>query len=55
MISADLRAWGDVALVCLDDNGVAPAPITLADELWLIAFQLDQDEAMKPRNHGGEP
>jgi hypothetical protein len=40
-ISADVRGAGDMGLVILDDDGVAPAPISLADELWLYALLLD--------------
>jgi hypothetical protein len=40
-IASDLRAAGDVKLVNLDEDGVSPANITLADEIWLAAFQLD--------------
>lgn len=40
MIAGDLRAAGDVPLVRLDDDGVAPEPLTLADEIWLIAVRL---------------
>lgn len=40
-IAADVRAAGDVPLVILNRDGVAPAAITLADELWLIALRLD--------------
>lgn len=40
-IANDLRAAGDVELVMLKTTGVSPQAITLADELWLIAIQLD--------------
>jgi hypothetical protein len=40
-IANDLRSAGDVPLVMLDEDGVAPADISLADELWLIALRLD--------------
>jgi hypothetical protein len=50
-LSADVRAAGDAPLVRLDEDGVAPAGITLADELWLYALQLDgrfdDDEAVE--------
>ena len=46
-IARDLRTAGDVALVELDENGVTPANITLADELWLIALRLNDDIAMQ--------
>lgn len=42
-IANDLRSAGDVNLVVLDEQGVAPADITLADELWLIALMLDDE------------
>ena len=45
-IANDLRLAGDVRLVLMDSDGVAPAAISLADELWLIAFSLDGDIAM---------
>lgn len=45
-IARDIRAAGDIPLVRLDDDGVTPEAITLADELWLIAFQLDEDASM---------
>ena len=44
LIAADLRAAGDASLVILSSEGVAPASITLADELWLIALRLDGNE-----------
>lgn len=44
-ISVQLREAGDIPLVLLGDDGVGPAGVTLADELWLIAFQLDADAA----------
>lgn len=40
-IASDLRESGDVPLVRLSDDGVGPADISLADELWLVAFSLD--------------
>lgn len=40
-ISRDLRSAGDVPLVLMDPDGVAPADVTLSDELWLLAFSLD--------------
>jgi hypothetical protein len=40
-----VRVNGDVALRLLSADGVADAPITLADELWLIALQLDPEHA----------
>ena len=42
-IANDLRSAGDVNLVVLDEQGVAPADITLADELRLIALMLDDE------------
>jgi hypothetical protein len=52
-IANDLRAAGDIGLVRLDPDGVAPAEITLADELWLCAFRLDQEVAMSRPENGG--
>ena len=46
-LAADLRSAGDVDLVLLDEDGVAPADITLADELWLYALRLDPDVACR--------
>jgi hypothetical protein len=40
-IADDLRAAGDIPLVHLRDDGVARAGITLADEMWLLAVDLD--------------
>ena len=44
-IADDLRAAGDVTQVMLEDDGVSPA-ITVADELWLVAHQLDSEVTM---------
>jgi hypothetical protein len=44
-IAADVRSAGDVPLVELSEDGVTPAAITLADELWLTALRLDPDGA----------
>ncbi len=44
-ISVQVRDLGDVQLVLLGADGVGPAGVTLADELWLIAYQLDVDAA----------
>ncbi len=41
LIANDLRAAGDIPLVRFDEEGVAPDPLTLADELWLAAACLD--------------
>lgn len=41
LIANDLRAAGDVPLVMLRPDGVTPAMISLADELWLVALNLD--------------
>lgn len=45
-ISRDVRLAGDMSLVHLDEDGVRPAGMTLADEIWLVASQLDWDVAM---------
>ena len=47
-IANDLRSAGDMPLVSMDVNGVGPASISLADELWLVAFCLDADTATNP-------
>lgn len=40
LIAKDLRAAGDLSLVRLSEDGVTDDYMTLADELWLIAFRL---------------
>lgn len=40
-IAADIRLAGDVRLVRLNEDGVAPAEFTLSDELWMNALLLD--------------
>ncbi len=47
LIANDLRTAGDVPLVNIGMEGVSPASITLADELWLIALRLDPSSAFK--------
>ena len=47
LIANDLRTAGDVPLVNIGMEGVSPASITLADELWLIALRLDPDHAFE--------
>jgi hypothetical protein len=39
LVAKQVREQGDVAQVLLGDDGVSQAP-TLADELWLIAYNL---------------
>jgi len=43
MIAADLRSAGDLSLVLLSEDGVQPADITLADELWLLSLRADNE------------
>lgn len=39
-IAKDLRGAGDVRQVCLSEEGVSPATLTVAEELELIAFSV---------------
>lgn len=50
LIANDLRAWGDVPLVALSEEGVTRTCVTLADELWLIALQIDPDGAFSEKS-----
>lgn len=45
-IAHDLRQAGDLRLVRLDEDGVRNEPISLADELWLVASALNFGRAM---------
>lgn len=46
LIARDLRNSGhDLPLVELSEEGVSMAGITLSDELWLVALQLDPEHA----------
>lgn len=38
-----VRSAGDVPMVRLDADGIAPEPITLADHIWLVSHRLDPD------------
>lgn len=49
-IANDLRSAGDMPLIRMNTNGVGPASMSLADELWLVAFCLDIDTATNPLN-----
>jgi hypothetical protein len=51
-IAEDLRAAGDLPLVYLTEHGVTPCKITLADEIWLIAFELDGYDFSENSAHG---
>lgn len=44
-LSRDVRSAGDMKLVQLSEDGVSDLPITLADELWLIALRMDPEHA----------
>jgi len=46
-IAGDLRSAGDIELLRVSEEGVAPDCISLADELWLVAATLDFDMAMR--------
>ena len=43
LIANDLRLAGDIELRLLSEEGVSDYPVTLADELWLIALRLDPE------------
>jgi hypothetical protein len=43
-ISQDVRAAGDSPLVRLSMEGVDQMPVTLADELWLVAQCIEVGE-----------
>jgi hypothetical protein len=52
-ISLQVREAGDVPLVHISADGVAPLGVTLADELYLIAFQLDAEAAESVSREAG--
>ena len=51
-LSKNVRAAGDMRLVWLGDDGVSEVDMTLADELFLIALNLDYDAAMSAHKEG---
>ena len=53
LIVRDLRNAGDVQMVRMDENGVAPAEISLADELEVIVAALG-GQVGKRCQHGRE-
>ena len=48
-ISEDVRSAGDIPLILLSEDGVTRPQMTLADELWTIAYTLDADAALKAK------
>jgi hypothetical protein len=53
LIARELRELGiDPPLVHLSEEGVTDTGMTLVDELWLIASQLDWDTAMSIKLDG---
>lgn len=45
-LSKNVRVAGDMRQVWLGDDGVSDVEMTLADELFVIALNLDYDAAM---------
>jgi hypothetical protein len=54
LIAKDLRSAGDVQMVELSERGVTRSYVTLADELWLIALQLDGRLDVSPGEGGDD-
>ena len=46
-ISQDVRSVGDMPLIVMSEEGVTRPQMTLADELWMVAYTLDADAALK--------
>lgn len=48
-IARQVRVAGDMKLERFDGEGVHDHNITLADWLWLLALELDPDQALRNR------
>ena len=51
-LSKNVRAAGDMKQVWLADDGVSEVDMTLADELFVVALNLDYDAAMSANKEG---